>query len=466
MRTHSMSAILSQKPRRRSIWCQWQNRKQLSAKERKALVQGARALQSHISKYQVALQTFFPAARNTSGPSTELEDLDWDADEDSAESDTGDADEEEEEEGNATGKKQAAVIKGVCTIALGLPSQIPEIVRRGLAAAVKAEVSLRIAQVDESLTQIRHLLRIRQHMSNYKQEQARGQVKNTRARTLLNRCQLKLLLAVAGYHGARQALIELQPHDLWDTKLKHLSKEELRAPGERRSKFARREGRRKLGEIKKKETIISQKRQGVPWIWRLGAGASAQHENKEDSEGKSTFFLSMCSGSDVVLSTDLRVEWADSYSRWRRWEEEILLVQEEMRRILAFQVSKANWWRERACQRADAADDVCAGISAYAEKQAHLCLRFGRHCAKMWTPVLQKNSFKTTSWPVYYSEKHEPGWWESDAVISPTDTKGMTGRCSGDMDEGDGSSSGDSDGSDTCEEGGYSSVEEGSGREE
>ena len=47
-----------------------------------------------------------------------------------------------------------------------------------------------------------------------------------------------------------------------------------------------------------------------------------------------------------MLTIDLRVEWADTYSRHMWWEEEILLVRQEMRRVVAFHESKAVWWRQ------------------------------------------------------------------------------------------------------------------------
>ena len=89
------------------------------------------------------------------------------------------------------------------------------------------------------------------------------------------------------------------------------------------------------------------------------------------------------------------------------------MVQEEMRRVLAFQESKAKWWIERAQARAQHANsDILAGIFAYAHKQAYLCLRFGRHCASLWKPVLAANSLSTESWPAYYAEKYVEAEWE------------------------------------------------------
>ena len=68
----------------------------------------------------------------------------------------------------------------------------------------------------------------------------------------------------------------------------------------------------------------------------------------------------------------MRVEWAKSLARAKRWEEELLLVQEEMRCVLLFLEKKVMWWvsKSEVCQNDDV--ELLAGIHAYAMKQAHI----------------------------------------------------------------------------------------------
>ena len=83
----------------------------------------------------------------------------------------------------------------------------------------------------------------------------------------------------------------------------------------------------------------------------------------------------------------MRVEWAKSLARAERWEEELLLVQEEMRRVLLFLEKKAMWWvsKSEACQNDDA--ELLAGIRAYAMKQAHILRSLASTFAVEWKMV-------------------------------------------------------------------------------
>lgn len=97
----------------------------------------------------------------------------------------------------------------------------------------------------------------------------------------------------------------------------------------------------------------------------------------------------------------MRVEWADSFSRFKRWEEERQLVLEEMRRVLAFQEAMATWWMGRGVGRPTANEAVREGLLAYAAKQADTRLEFGTFCAGLWKPVLAQHNLDITSWPAY-----------------------------------------------------------------
>ncbi|KIJ89355.1 hypothetical protein K443DRAFT_118082 [Laccaria amethystina LaAM-08-1] len=66
------------------------------------------------------------------------------------------------------------------------------------------------------------------------------------------------------------------------------------------------------------------------------------------------------------------VEWAKARARMMRWKEEWMLVQEEMRRVIAYHKWKADCW-----------------ISGYAHKQADMCTRMAERCALYWLPHLK-----------------------------------------------------------------------------
>lgn len=55
-----------------------------------------------------------------------------------------------------------------------------------------------------------------------------------------------------------------------------------------------------------------------------------------------------------------------------RWSEEVLLLREEMRQVLAFFEWHAGWWEERKNMHVGLSGDVQEGMIAYACKQAHI----------------------------------------------------------------------------------------------
>lgn len=75
----------------------------------------------------------------------------------------------------------------------------------------------------------------------------------------------------------------------------------------------------------------------------------------------------------ILFLPALRVEWAKSRARAKRWHEEVLLLQEEMRRVLVYLEYKAAWWVE--CGDAEGRETspaLAEGLRAYAEGQAQL----------------------------------------------------------------------------------------------
>ena len=104
----------------------------------------------------------------------------------------------------------------------------------------------------------------------------------------------------------------------------------------------------------------------------------------------------------------MRVEWAKSLARAKRWEEELLLVQEEMRRVLLFLEKNAMWWvsKSEACQNDDA--ELLAGIHAYAMKQAHILRSLASTFAVEWKMVRSDNGLPAPSdWlPVFLQIDH------------------------------------------------------------
>ena len=81
----------------------------------------------------------------------------------------------------------------------------------------------------------------------------------------------------------------------------------------------------------------------------------------------------------------LRCEWVKSKARAERWQEEVLLVTKEMRRVLCFLEWKAEWWTTQGSTVIDVSADVADGILAYSAKQAHINRALAESFRKRWS---------------------------------------------------------------------------------
>ena len=84
----------------------------------------------------------------------------------------------------------------------------------------------------------------------------------------------------------------------------------------------------------------------------------------------------------------MRVEWAKTHARANHWQEEVLLVQEEMQRVIAFLDWNATWWYSQGHRHSDVRDDIKAGLAAYAAHQSHLMQHLVETFAALWYPTL------------------------------------------------------------------------------
>lgn len=89
----------------------------------------------------------------------------------------------------------------------------------------------------------------------------------------------------------------------------------------------------------------------------------------------------------------LKIEWAKSRARSYRYQEEIQIVREEMRRTLRFFTWKEKQWQGRQTARSE--DETGApvsrehreGLVAYGARQAKICRGLRDKCDAKWTHV-------------------------------------------------------------------------------
>ena len=75
-----------------------------------------------------------------------------------------------------------------------------------------------------------------------------------------------------------------------------------------------------------------------------------------------------------------------------RWSEEVLLVREEMRRVLQFLEWHARWWEGRQTQHDGSSPELAEGVLAYACKQASIRRSIRTSFKQLWH---RSDEFKT-----------------------------------------------------------------------
>ena len=121
--------------------------------------------------------------------------------------------------------------------------------------------------------------------------------------------------AAQKYHVAWCALSTLDPGGSWAGWLKELTPKDVSGPSRDPD-----------------DSTTSNSRYKPSWIWLVQRVAQSSHSGSELHIGEDEFNENMC------------VEWAKARARVMRWKEELLLIQEEMRRVIAYHKWIADWW--------------------------------------------------------------------------------------------------------------------------
>ncbi|KAJ7911691.1 hypothetical protein B0H13DRAFT_1614307, partial [Mycena leptocephala] len=195
------------------------------------------------------------------------------------------------------------------------------------------ESHLREGEADEALEQLRLSLRTRTATMKFKIRNWAGQRALTRGQGILRQINIKMHASKLRYRYARQALLKLKDHGEWEKRLRVLAEDDVRALNERAltdEEKGERERLRDAGLVPDEggialynDVVSGETHRTLSWIWY--AVSKKRLDGEEDDEDE-----------DVKLHEALRVEWCKAYSRSRRWREELVTVEEEMRRTIDF----------------------------------------------------------------------------------------------------------------------------------
>jgi hypothetical protein len=147
-----------------------------------------------------------------------------------------------------------------------LPSTLPPSLQQSCPFNLaQIELRFRLAQAEDSLTELRRLLRLKMGLRDYKAKQiGPSQRAATRAHNLIDRFEDKVSRCKKRYRVARLALLALDSTGEWQTRILELEDKDIRAPG------------RGDGE--------SEGRHEVPWIWTTTRPGPLSDEELESCE--------------------------------------------------------------------------------------------------------------------------------------------------------------------------------------
>jgi len=276
---------------------------------------------------------------------------------------------------------------------LWLPSQIPKGVRPRICVKdlPAIEEKLRTAQCLDALENIRHILKIKSRLIKFKNNNVRGQKKGMRSRAIIDRVHERARTAAAKYRAARAAKLMLSGPGGWENELRILADADIRAyqdPNQLLKKRAR-PGTVEDEHVSRNVEVVNLEEAAETKDFNL----LPEKRTKRDGTGEtrrtlSWIWLTGNVGQDNEGDEVLQIEWAKSRARAARAAEEVLLLREEMRRVIEFLKWKSKWWVSRAeCPSED--KGLVEGLCAYAYKQASLQKGLSQHFQSIWKTPLE-----------------------------------------------------------------------------
>ncbi|KAJ7076953.1 hypothetical protein C8R43DRAFT_966146 [Mycena crocata] len=244
-------------------------------------------------------------------------------------------------------------------VKLFLPSELTTEQRLTCAKGVpEVEARLREGQCANALVSIRAQLHSKRHLITFRNAFLSGQNKTTKARTLIGLVSDRATGNSHKYQRAREALDSLKGKD-YAPHFQEMKQEHLTLDGEDVESVTDVASRKKLAMLasgkgsRAPRHISGTSKSTLSWIW-------TSHGALDDAEKH--------------LHESLKVEWSRAKARKVRWDEEVHLLREEMRRVLRYLDWQVNWWDAKRESRTDITDAAMrGGMRAYAAKQAATC---------------------------------------------------------------------------------------------
>ncbi|KAJ7620530.1 hypothetical protein DFH06DRAFT_1273758 [Mycena polygramma] len=268
--------------------------------------------------------------------------------------------------------------KEVETVKLFLPSALSAGARANACApgVAKIEERLRFAEAGDSLEGLRSGLRMRTVTNCFKIENITGQRANTRAQGIQHLVNVRIHLAKLRYRWAREGYAKLAGQGGWTKRLQVLEDEDDRMRESGALNELQRGGVAAAGVVVQGEGTRT-----LSWIWYASGGGEMGEKAQRDAadEGK----------HDVSW-----MDWLKARARAMRWREELILLEEEMRRSIASAEYVAQRWEERATERVSSGEpmvlELAEGLAGYACEHAATAVRRAEVITAKWKEAREK----------------------------------------------------------------------------
>ena len=155
-----------------------------------------------------------------------------------------------------------------------------------------------------------------------------GQQQQTQSQTLLEGVGRQIGAAAEKYRRIHEALVTLAGplhKTSWEKVFLPLEKSDI------------------VGLTSLDETNQSEGRKKLMWIWKVQG-----MDISDDKKIHSGLFISSGIADNTKAILALELEWCRAHARGHRWQEECLLLNEEMHRVLTFFKWQAADWRQKA----------------------------------------------------------------------------------------------------------------------
>ncbi|KAK7059400.1 hypothetical protein R3P38DRAFT_2495701, partial [Favolaschia claudopus] len=232
------------------------------------------------------------------------------------------------------------------------------------------EAKLRVAQSSAALTVLRGRLHAKRHFITFRNDHLTGQKKTTKAHSLIEQLGERVNASANKYRKGYEALIVLKGKD-FAPHFRELKNDDIRLDSDNGDTALL----AMLGSgrgARAPRNAPGQSKRLMSWIWTVFEGSGDDERDLHDS---------------------VRVEWSRAKARKARWEEEVKLLEEEMRRSLRYLEWQATWWESRQESRLEVSSDLKAALRAYALKQAWFHRRIRDFFKSQWdNPVIDEET--------------------------------------------------------------------------